>query len=127
MIDRLRQGDRVLALLQEEYPEYHPLIGVARIAHTTDDERLKFDCHKTLCEYVEPKLKSVEVQQSFSEDSELRVVFEGEYSDVTPAPEPPAIIDDRVNERGDEAVLALMSDEVTIPDNDRRVSDGNSG
>jgi hypothetical protein len=87
MIDRLRQGDKVLALLQEEYPEYHPLIGVARIAHSTEDERLQFDCHKTLCEYVEPKLKSVEVQQSFAEDSELRVVFDGEFEEV---PAPPA-------------------------------------
>lgn len=93
MIDRLRQGDKVLALLQEEYPEYHPLIGVARIAHSTDDERLQFDCHKTLCEYVEPKLKSVEVQQHFAEDSQLKVVFEGDYEEVPAAPAPPAALE----------------------------------
>lgn len=90
----LRQGDRVLALLKEEYPEYHPLIGVAKIAHTTEDERLKFDCHKTLAEFVEPKLKSVEVLQTIPDDGLLKVVFEdGEFTEVsndgTPALESP--------------------------------------
>ena len=92
MIERLRQGDKVLALLQERYPEYHPLIGVAEIAHSTDDERLRFDCHKTLCEYVEPKLKSVEVQQRFEEDSMLKVIFEGDFEEVK-KPEPPKALD----------------------------------
>jgi len=78
----LRQGDKVLALLQEQYPGYHPLIGVAKIAHTTEDERLQFDCHKTLSRYVEPELKSVEVSQHRPGDEELRVIFEGEFSEL---------------------------------------------
>jgi hypothetical protein len=81
----LRQGERVLQLLQDRYPEYHPLIGVAKIAHTTDDDRLEFDCHKVLCEYVEPKLKSVEVQQTLPEDAALRVIFEGDFEEL-PSP-----------------------------------------
>lgn len=87
----LKQGDRVLGLLQEEYPGYHPLIGVAKIAHTTDDERLQFDCHKTLAEFVEPKLKSVEVSQHKPGDEELKVVFEGEFSEIPPPPRTPAL------------------------------------
>lgn len=82
-LQKLKQGERVLQLLQDKYPGYHPLIGVAKIAHSTEDERLEFDCHKTLCDYVEPKLKSVEVQQSFSDDSQLKVIFEGDFEDVT--------------------------------------------
>jgi len=78
----LRQGEKVLALLQEEYPSYHPLIGVAKIAHETEDERLQFDCHKTLCRYVEPELKSVEVVQHLPDDAHLRVIFEGDFEEL---------------------------------------------
>lgn len=80
--ENIRQGDRVLSLLQTIYPGYHPLIGVAKIAHATEDERLRFDCHKVLCEYIEPKLKSVEVIQSTPDDAELRVVFEGDFEEI---------------------------------------------
>ena len=80
----LKQGDKVLALLQEKYPGYHPLVGVAEIAHSTEDERLKFDCHKTLSRYIEPELKSVEVSQHRPGDEELRVIFEGDYEELPP-------------------------------------------
>ena len=63
MLKGLKQGDRVLALLQERFPNYHPLIGIAEIANTTDDERVALDAHKALSKYVEPELKSVEVSQ----------------------------------------------------------------
>jgi hypothetical protein len=80
----LKQGERVLALLQESYPGYHPLIGVAKIAHTTDDPRLEFDCHKTLSRYVETELKAVEVSQAPPDSGLLKVVFEGEFEDISP-------------------------------------------
>ncbi|MDJ0952464.1 MAG: hypothetical protein QNJ81_02170 [Acidimicrobiia bacterium] len=87
----LKQGDKVLALLQEQFPSYHPLIGVAKIAHSTDDERLEFDCHKVLSEFVEPKLKSVEVSQHRPGDEELKVIFEGDFEEIPPAPDTPAL------------------------------------
>jgi hypothetical protein len=90
---RLKQGDKVLNLLQEKYPNYHPLIGVAKIAHSTNDARLEFDCHKTLAEFVEPKLKSIETHQNFSEDSELKVIFEGEFTEVSSNDGAPALED----------------------------------
>ena len=102
--DVQRQGDKVLELLRETYPEYHPLIGLAKIAHTTEDERLEFDCHKVLSEFVEPKLKSVEVQQTISEDSLLRVVFDGEYEEI---PEHDGTTDD-----GPPALEKLPVDEI---------------
>ncbi len=77
MITRdIKQGERVLLLLQEDYPAYHPLIGIAKIAHSTEDERLKFDCHKALSRFVEPELKSVEVSQAPPQAEILKVVFE---------------------------------------------------
>lgn len=79
----LKQGERVLELLQEHYPGYHPLVGVAKIAHTTEDPRLEFDCHKTLSRYIEPELKSVEVSQAPPDSGLLKVFFDGECEDVT--------------------------------------------
>lgn len=78
----LRQGDRILSLLQTQYPGYHPILGLAKIAHTTDDENLEFNAHRALARYVEPELKSVEVSVAPDSASELRVVFEGEAEEV---------------------------------------------
>ena len=87
----LAQGAKILALLQEKYPGYHPLLGVAEIAHTTDDERLEFDCHKTLSKYIEPELKSVEVSVDNGDDDSLHVIFEGDYEEVVDEPRPAAL------------------------------------
>lgn len=55
--------DLLLGMLQKEYPNYHPLISIARIAHHGDaDLKLQFECHKTIAKYVEPELKTVEVK-----------------------------------------------------------------
>jgi hypothetical protein len=64
-----------LALIQREFPQYHPLIGLARLAHkkeVTDDPRLEFDVHKALLPYVTPRLASLEVKDS--RDDDRRVV-----------------------------------------------------
>lgn len=78
ILRELRQGERVLSLINEHYPQYHPIIGLAKIAHTTQDEQLEFNCHKALARYVEPELKSVEVSQAPPESELLRVIFEDE-------------------------------------------------
>lgn len=61
---------RILSLLQKEAGgEYHPLVAILQIAKKTDDQRLEYDCHKTLATYVESQRRSVEIK---SEDgSEL--------------------------------------------------------
>lgn len=89
----LKQGERVLELLRETYPGYHPLIGVAKIAHTTDDPRLEFDCHKTLSRYVESELKAVEVSQAPPDSGLLKVVFEGEFEELPQNDGAPALED----------------------------------
>lgn len=63
-------GQNLLNLIQREYPGYHPLVAIARLAHSDNaatDYKFAFDCHKTLAEYVEPKLKSIEVKHSVQE------------------------------------------------------------
>ena len=62
-------ANRILEMLQKEEADYHPLVAIHRLAKKTDDERLMFDCHKTLASYVESQRRSVEIK---SEDgSEL--------------------------------------------------------
>jgi len=58
---------RLLRMIQEEFPNYNPLIELVRLAHaeeSTTGERIT--CHKEVAQYVNPKLKAVEVTQSES-------------------------------------------------------------
>jgi len=67
-------GDHLLALIRTEFPEYHPLVAIARIAHdSTADLKLQFECHKTISKFIEPELKSVELQST--EEKQTRVVI----------------------------------------------------
>lgn len=77
----------LLALIQKEYPSYHPLLAIARIAHNEAASLgLQFDCHKTIAKYVEPELKSIEVRGSVESQHRVRVSLfdpiEGEYTSV---------------------------------------------
>ena len=55
--------DYLLGMVQKEFPSYHPLIAIARIAHHGDaDLKTQLECHKTIAKYVEPELKSIEVK-----------------------------------------------------------------
>jgi len=59
----MNRNSNVLAAIQQHYPDYHPLISIAHIAHTSGiDPRLSFDCHRVIAKYVEPELKSLEVR-----------------------------------------------------------------
>jgi len=58
-------AEKALALVQSEFPNYHPLVALARMAHRPDvieEPRLEFEVHKAILPYVTPKLSSVEVQ-----------------------------------------------------------------
>lgn len=56
---------RLLGLIQKEFPNYHPVIAIARIAHHEDaDLKLQLEAHKAVAKYVEPELKSVEVRNT---------------------------------------------------------------
>ena len=66
--------DMLLGMVQKEFPSYHPLISIARIAHHGDaDLKLQFECHKTIAKYLEPELKSVEVKGDIREEKVVRV------------------------------------------------------
>ena len=52
----------LLKLLQEQFPDYHPVVEMAKIAHDLDNDiSLRSSMHKEVAQYVTPKLKAVEV------------------------------------------------------------------
>ena len=57
------RSELLLGMIQKEFPNYHPLISIARIAHHGDaDLKTQLECHKTIAKYVEPELKSIGVK-----------------------------------------------------------------
>lgn len=62
----------LLALLREKYPNYHPVLEMAKIAHETADVSLAAQMHKEIAQYVEPKLKAVEL--TGAEGGPLRII-----------------------------------------------------
>ena len=65
-----------LDLVQHEFPNYHPLIALSRLAHRADvksDPRLELEIHRTILPYVQPKLSSIEMKVQQTE--ERRVVI----------------------------------------------------
>lgn len=50
----------LLKILQSRYPDYHPVLEMAVIAHESEDEHLRAQMHKEVAAYVTPKLKAVE-------------------------------------------------------------------
>ena len=76
-----------MQMIQREFPNYHPLLSIARIAHKDDAPLgLQFEAHKVIAKYVESELKSVEhkgsVEQRHSVKVSLFDPIDGEYSVV---------------------------------------------
>lgn len=78
--------DLLLGMIQKEFPAYHPLISIARIAHHGDaDLKLQFEAHKTIAKYVEPELKSIEVKGEITGRHRVSVsLFEPQGAEFQP-------------------------------------------
>ena len=76
-IVRVRNASEMaLSLVQSEFPNYHPLIALARLAHKDDviaDAKLELEVHKAILPYVTPKLSSVEVKSDLSDQRRVIV------------------------------------------------------
>lgn len=82
----LSRRDALLGMIQAEFPQYHPLLAIARIAHHSDsDLKLQFECHKTIAKYVEPELKSIEVKGGLDNRHHVKVSL---FDPVEGAPAP---------------------------------------
>jgi len=69
-------SEQALALIQQEYPNYHPLVSLARLAHREDvlqDAKLELEVHRTILPYVAPKLANVEVKAHNPDDRRVVV------------------------------------------------------
>jgi len=69
-------SEAALALVQSEYPNYHPLVSLARMAHrkeVLEDPKLELEVHRTILPYVSPKLANVEVKTENHEDRRIVV------------------------------------------------------
>lgn len=71
-----KTNHHLLTMLQDRYPNYHPLMAMAELANDEKTEDgIRFNCHKEIAKYVEPQLKSVEVRGRVKADfGVLRVV-----------------------------------------------------
>jgi hypothetical protein len=76
-IVRVRNASEMaLELVQREFPNYHPLISLARLAHRTEviaDPKLELEVHRTILPYVAPKLANVEVKAEVREERRVIV------------------------------------------------------
>jgi hypothetical protein len=86
------RSSTLLAAIQEQFPNYHPLIAIAQIAHSDmADLELQFQCHKTIAKYIEPELKAVEVKSDANDHSVIRVSLFEDVSDAEIISETPQI------------------------------------
>lgn len=95
----MQSKSHVLDAIRQFYPDYHPLVSIAHIAHdVVSDPRLKFDCHRVIAKYVEPELKSLEVRGSFTETRRVSVSLfdESEIVDAVMV-EPARLVDQAIN------------------------------
>ena len=53
---------RLLQLIQDKYPNYHPVLEMAKLANDKEaDDLVRFNANKEVAKYVEPALKAVEI------------------------------------------------------------------
>jgi hypothetical protein len=98
VVQQRTPSEEALALVQREYPQYHPLMALARLAHdkrVVDDPKLELAVHQTILPYVQPKLSSVEVQANISDHRRVVVtLFEDiDVEDGTVIAEVPLSVD----------------------------------
>ena len=57
-----REKKAMLDEIQQQFPDYHPVIAMAKIANDGNvDLQMRFYAHKEIAHYVEPKRKAIEV------------------------------------------------------------------
>ena len=71
-----KNKQELIDMIQAEYPDYHPLLALAKIANTdiercigfsdgepvmVTDHNLKLQASKEICKYIVPQLKAVEL------------------------------------------------------------------
>lgn len=66
--------DRLLTLIRQRYPDYHPVLAMVDIAQTTEDEVLEFNAHKEVAKYVVQVDRQTEIKREIKQTR--RVIVE---------------------------------------------------
>lgn len=78
-----RSKRALIALLQETYPGYHPVLEMAKIAHDlNNDVTLRSQMHKEVAQYVTPKLKAVEIDLTNHSPVQVQIVRFGDKDTI---------------------------------------------
>ena len=86
--NRNKQG--LLARLQQEFPNYHPIVELARVANDPDvDLNIRVNANKEIAKYVTPQLKAVEHTGPDGERLQTRVIITFDQPALPPDPAPP--------------------------------------
>ena len=99
-------GNALLGMIKSKYPNYHPVLAMVDLAHNPaidDNFELQFQCHKTVAQYVQPTLKSIEVKQKVID---ARRVVVSLFDNNT-------VYDAEVLEPGDTAYIDMVDDELS--------------
>jgi hypothetical protein len=72
---RVSSQEKLLTLIQEKHPNYHPVVALVDMAHESElDSSVRFQCHKEVAKYVVAVDKFVEVKHEVKQTK--RVVVE---------------------------------------------------
>lgn len=80
--------DRLLAMIQATRPNYHPVLAMVDLAHSTDedvDSALKFQCHKEVAKYVVAVDKFVDIKSDIRKTQRVVVELFGAPDQPKPA------------------------------------------
>ena len=81
-VKSVKTEHRLLNLIQEHHPGFHPALILADIAANSDDVVVKLNAAKSLMPYVAPALKSMEVHGEVKHDhGQLHVSIKKEEDD----------------------------------------------
>lgn len=65
----------LLEAIQDRFPEYHPVLAMAEIANDEKaDPAMRFQAHKEVAQYIEPKRKAVETTMTLEGEIGVRKV-----------------------------------------------------
>ena len=87
-----KDKQELIDMIQDKYPDYHPLLAMAKIANTdikrcvgvdedgaaimVTDENIKLQASKEVCKYIVPQLKSID--HSFDTKTNITVTIGGD-------------------------------------------------
>jgi hypothetical protein len=77
------QKDRLLEMIQDVHPNYHPILSLAEIATDNDnDVKVRLDASKVILPYIEAQLKSIEIKGDGKSDYGVLRVILGESNEI---------------------------------------------